>query len=78
MEKDQILAGYGDVLQPKDLQEILHVGRNTVYKALADGAIASIRIGTQYRIPKRYLIDYIYPDGVRADSRKGEKENEVS
>ena len=52
---------FGDVLKPADIQKILHVGRNTIYKYLADGAIKSIKIGNQYRIPKRYLIDFIYP-----------------
>ncbi len=61
MEKTQLLADYEDVLRPEDVQRILHVGRNTVYKYLADGKIPSIRIGTQYRIPKRSLIDFLYP-----------------
>ena len=78
MDRDQVLAGYDDVLLPKDLQKILHVGRNTVYKYLADGVITSIRIGTQYRIPKKYLIDYIYPEAENSDFREGGKENEVS
>ena len=64
MEKN--LAEYGDILRPEDVQKILHVGRNTVYRYLAEGTIKSIRIGNQYRgnqyrVPKLYLIDFIYP-----------------
>jgi excisionase family DNA binding protein len=55
------LAEYGDILRPEDVQKILHVGRNTVYRYLAEGTIKSIRIGNQYRVPKLYLIDFIYP-----------------
>ena len=60
MEKN--LTEYGDILRPEDVQKILHVGRNTVYRYLAEGTIKSIRIGNQYRVPKLYLIDFIYPD----------------
>ena len=73
MENTEILADYEDVLRPEDVQAILHVGRNTVYKSLAEGKIRSIRIGNQYRIPKRYLIEYIYPDAENSDSREGGK-----
>ena len=59
----QKLDEYGDVLRPEDLQKILSVGRNTVYKYLANGSIRSIRIGTKYRIPKQYLIDFLYSQG---------------
>ena len=33
------LSSYDDVLLPEDVQKILHVGRNTVYKYLAEGSI---------------------------------------
>ena len=51
---------YGDILLPEDIQKILHIGRNTVYKYLAEGRICSLRIGGKYRIPKKYLYDFIY------------------
>ena len=53
---------YDDILMPEDLQNILHVGRNTIYNYLSKGIIKSIRIGNKYRIPKKYLIDYLYPE----------------
>lgn len=56
------LESYGDVLMPKDIQEILHIGRNSVYSYLANGTIKSIRIGGKYRIPKAYLIDFLFSD----------------
>ena len=63
MANINILTEYDDVLRPEDIQQILRIGRNTVYKYLADGEIKSIRIGNQYRIPKQYLIDFLYPQG---------------
>lgn len=59
---NKTLDSYNDVLMPKDIQEILHVGRNTVYSYLANGTIKSIRIGGKYRIPKVYLMDFLFPD----------------
>ncbi|MER2027347.1 MAG: helix-turn-helix domain-containing protein [Lachnospiraceae bacterium] len=51
------------------MQKILHVGRNTVYRYLAEGTIKSIRIGNQYRVPKLYLIDFIYPGSAAGKER---------
>lgn len=62
MEYAQILEGYNDILLPEDLQKILMIGRNLVYKYLSEGKIRSIRIGGKYRIPKLYLLEFIYPD----------------
>lgn len=59
---EDMLNDYSDILLPEDVQKILHVGRNTVYSYLADGKIKSIRIANKYRIPKRYLIEFLYPD----------------
>ncbi len=62
MEHKQVLSEYGDVLLPEDVQKILQTGRNTVYNYLAEGKIKSIKIGGKYRIPKLYLLEFIYPD----------------
>ena len=62
MEYTKMLSEYKDILLPEDIQKILHIGRNTVYKYLAEGKIRSIKIGKKYRIPKNYLLEFIYPD----------------
>ena len=62
MEHAQVLTEYNDVLLPEDLQKILKTGRNTVYSYLAAGKIRSIRIGGKNRIPKLYLLEFMYPD----------------
>ena len=58
----QMLPEYNDILLPEDLQKILHTGRNTIHKYLAEGKIKSLRVGGKYKIPKRYLLEFIYPD----------------
>ena len=62
MNFNDFLEKYDDILMPEDLQKILHIGRNAVYNYLADGTIKSLRIGKKYRIPKLYLLEYLYPD----------------
>lgn len=56
---DDILTGYPDVLTVKDVQDILHLGRNSVYKMLENGEIKTIRAGKKYIIPKIYLVQFI-------------------
>ena len=60
MEKERFLDNYGDVLLPDELQVILHIGRNAVYGYLSDGTIKSIKVAGKYRIPKRYVYDFLY------------------
>ena len=68
MHYNDFLPNYGDVLLPEDLQVILHLGRNTMYKYLKNGTIKSIVVGGKYKIPKYYLYKYLYPD---TNSSKG-------
>lgn len=62
MDYTQMLTEYNDILLPEEVQKILHIGRNTTYTYLAEGKIRSIRVGGKYRIPKLYLLEFIYPD----------------
>ena len=62
MEYSQILAEYNDILLPEDVQKILHTGRKYRLQYLAQGKIRSLRIGGKYKIPKLYLLEFIYPD----------------
>lgn len=67
MKYSEMFKEYDDVLTPEQVQEILHTGRNTVYECLAEGKIKSIRIGGKYRIPKLYLLEFMYPEMNFAD-----------
>ena len=59
---NDLLANYGDVLTIKDVQEILKTGKNTANKYLKTGIIKSLIVGGKYRIPKLYMIEYLYPN----------------
>lgn len=62
MEYTNMLAEYNDILKPEDVKKILQIGRNTVYDYLKSGTIKSIMIAGKYRIPKLYLLEFLYPD----------------
>ena len=54
-----IFKDYPDVITVEDLQNMLHIGRNTTYGILKDGAIKTIKIGKKYIIPKQSVIEFI-------------------
>lgn len=62
MEYRNMLVGYNDILTPTDVKEILQIGKNKVYDYLKDGTIRSMMIAGKYRIPKLYLLEFMYPD----------------
>ena len=56
MTTECFLQDYEDVLTPKEVQHILQISRNTLYKRLSEGSIRSVRIGKFYRIPKKSIL----------------------
>jgi len=55
----RMFNSYPDVLSVKQLCEILDIGKNTAYRLLQSGEIKSIKIGKVYKIPKKYVKEYI-------------------
>ena len=54
-----MLNNYNDILTVRELCEILLIGKNTAYKLLKSGEIKSVKIGHVYKIPKKYVKEYI-------------------
>lgn len=54
-----MLDKYDDVLTVKDLQSILPLGKNSIYKLLRTKSIKSVRIGNKILIPKEFVIEYL-------------------
>ena len=54
-----MLEEYPDVLEVKDLQRILHIGRQTAYSLLSTGQIPFRRIGRIYKIQKAEVINFL-------------------
>jgi len=56
---ENMLNGYGTILEPKEVKQILGIGRNSVYRLLKENKIKNFKIGTNYKIPKKALEEYI-------------------
>ena len=54
-----MLENYEDVLDIKDMCRILKISRKTAYKLLLTDQIPYRRIGRNYKISKRALIDFL-------------------
>lgn len=54
-----ILKKYPDVLDIKQLCEILGISDKTGYKLIHENKISCIKVGRAYRIPKTHLISYL-------------------
>lgn len=54
-----LCSEFPDILSVDNLQKILKIGKNNVYRFIYTGAIKHMRIGRSIKIPKTFLIDYI-------------------
>ena len=48
-----------NILILKDLQELLHIGKNTALRLVQSGESEALRVGNQWRIPCEAIIKYI-------------------
>ena len=48
-----------DILTLKELQELLHIGKNTALRLVQSGEIEAFRVGKQWRILRDSVISYI-------------------
>lgn len=54
-----MLKNYPDILDVKQVSEILGVCSKTVYKLVADGSLPMLKVGRQYRITKVNVLKYM-------------------
>jgi excisionase family DNA binding protein len=54
-----MLRDYPDLMVAADIQRLLNIGRTKTYDLLKNGDIRSLRIGSGYRVPKAFLVDYL-------------------
>ena len=55
----EVLKDYPDVLDVKQVSQILGVSSKTVYRLLRNGNIESLKVGREFRIPKIIIMRYI-------------------
>ncbi|MBP0985173.1 MAG: helix-turn-helix domain-containing protein [Oscillospiraceae bacterium] len=48
-----------DILTLKELQELLHIGKNTALRLVQSGEIETFRVGKQWRVSKESVAKYI-------------------
>ncbi len=53
------LSACPDLMTPKQVQNILHIGRGKMYKLINEQQLKTLRIGREYRIPKAFLLNYL-------------------
>ena len=54
-----LLADWPDVLQVKDLQQILGVGRKEIYRLIRKGVLPSVKVGKGYRVLKINVAEWL-------------------
>ena len=50
---------YPDIVTIEQLQEMLGIARNNIYKLLKENKIKHRKWGKKYIIPKKYVISYL-------------------
>ena len=61
-----VFQGYPDVLDVKQVSELLGVSTKTVYRLLHSGTLGSLKVGREFRIPKLYLMQYLKVTSLKA------------
>lgn len=59
MTTDNAFKEYPDIVSVKQLQEMLHIGKNRALELLRRNEISCIRIGYTFKIPKVNVIEFL-------------------
>jgi len=63
---ENTFTNYPDVVNVKQLQEMLSIGRNTAYELIGSRKLKSIRINNQIKIAKQSVVDFLNEGGTAA------------
>lgn len=53
-----------DILTLKELQELLHIGKNTALRLVQSGEIDAFRVGNQWRVLRESVAKFIRRYGI--------------
>jgi excisionase family DNA binding protein len=59
---DILFQDYADVVTVPELAKMLRIGRNSAYDLVNDSHIQSVKVGSQIRIPKTSIIEFLKTD----------------
>lgn len=62
---NNIFADYKDVVNIKDLQKMLGIGRNLAYKLISENKIEHLKINNRIFIPKQNVIKFLFESEVK-------------
>jgi len=54
-----VFKEYPDILDVGQMSKLLSVSKKTAYRLLQEGAVASLKVGREYKIPKINIIRYL-------------------
>jgi len=54
-----VFKEYPDVMDVKQVSNLLGVSTKTVYRLLRDGSLISLKIGREFRVPKVNVMKYV-------------------
>ncbi|RBP98816.1 helix-turn-helix domain-containing protein [Bifidobacterium xylocopae] len=69
MSIGEILSGYPDLLEVKEVSEILHKNPHTIYGWLRTGALPGTKCGGGWLIAKSDIIEYLQSRSNNTDTR---------
>ncbi len=56
---NEMFKNYPDVVSVEQLQEMLQIGQVLAYKLVKSGEIKARKVGREYKIPKKNVIEYL-------------------
>ncbi|MBS6215606.1 MAG: helix-turn-helix domain-containing protein [Clostridiales bacterium] len=51
--------GVSEYLTPREVMDLLYIGKNTLYKLLQSGELKGFRVGKQWRVERTSLCNFI-------------------
>jgi len=54
-----VFKEYPDILDVKQVSEVLGISTKTVYKLIKDGSLSSLKVGREFRVSKVILMKYM-------------------
>lgn len=63
-ENSNVFKDYKDIVNIKDLQKMLGIGRNLAYKLIRENKIEHLKINNRIFIPKQNVIKFLFESEV--------------
>lgn len=68
MDTTAFAAQFPDILTAEEVCKILSISKKTFYKLCQNPQFPRIKIGREYRVPKKGLYEYMHNSGARTET----------